>query len=374
MPVRVCHVITGLEMGGAESMLAKLCEALPRDRIESSVVALRGGGPLASRIRNAETHVDEIGLRPGRLPGPRSLLRVREAIRRSRADVVQGWMYHANLASTASRPGVPVIWNVRQTLYDMRRERRLTRLVIRASAWLSALPDAILYNSLVAARQHEAAGFRADRTTIVPNGFDVSRFAPSAQARDEVRSELGLAPSAPLVGLIARAHPMKDHEMFLDAATRIAETNPDVHFLLVGEGTESIGASISSMDLKRRVRALGARADIPRLTASLDVACSASAWGEGFPNVLGEALASGVPCVATDVGDSAEVIGGAGRVVPPRDPAAFAAAVSDLLSDAATRRRLGEAGRDRILNNYALGTIADRYADLYERVAASSSR
>ena len=375
MPVRVCHVITGLEMGGAETMLAKLCETLPPERVQSTVVALRSKGPLAMRIRGAGVRVAELGLRPGAVPGLGDARRLRRAVSETNAQVVQAWMYHANLGAIVIRPGVPVIWNVRQTLYDIKRERHLTRAVIRCSALLSAFPSAILYNSFVAARQHEAIGFDGSKSRVIPNGFDVTRFAPSATSRREVRLELGLPADAVLIGLVARAHPMKDHAMFLDAACRVAHAEKSVHFVLVGEGTERHAVlEANCPELIGRIHALGPREDIPRLTAALDIACSSSAWGEGFPNILGEALSSGVPCVATNVGDSAQIVGDSGEMVEPGNAKGFADGILRLIRDRDRRVRLGTAGRQRIIDHYSLHSVAARYTEVYEEVSARSPR
>lgn len=373
--LRVCHVITGLELGGAETMLAKLCEHVSRARIEQSVVALRGGGVLGARVREAGVPLHEGGMRAGRVPGPGDLRWLRRTLRGIAPRVVQGWMYHGNVAATITRPRrVPVLWNVRQTLYEPRRERPLTRATIHVSAWLSAMPRAIVYNSTLSAEQHEALGYRRDRRRIIPNGFDTRVFSPAAADRAGLRRELGVGADTLVVGLVARAHAMKDHPTFLDAARGVLASRPDVHFVLAGEGTEPegrIAALARDAGLQERVHLLGARHDMPRLTASLDVACSASAWGEGFPNVLGEAMACGVPCVTTNVGDSATVVGQGGLVVPPRDPRAMASAIIDLLEDGNRRAALGAAGRTRAVEAYSIESVAERYATMYENVAQS---
>lgn len=349
-------------------MLAKLCEAVPTDRVLSSVVSLRSHGPVADRIRSAGVPVTECGLRTNSLPTPGALRRVSQAIAGTRPQLVQGWMYHGNLAAFLRPLDTPVLWNIRQTLYDLDRERRLTRAVIRSSALASRFARAIVYNSVVSARQHAALGFRSDRNWIIPNGFDTRRFAPSAERRARMRAELALTADQPVVGLIARVHPMKDHAMFLRAATIIAAQIPDACFLLAGDGAtvEGLGNKVRGACLMDRVRLLGPRADVADVMAALDVACSTSAWGEGFPNVLGEALASGVPCVATEVGDSADVVGDGGLIVPPRDAMAFAQAVIAMLVDSARRARAAMEGRRRVLERFSIETVAGRYADLWE--------
>ena len=189
-------------------------------------------------------------------------------------------------------------------------------------------------------------GFDAAKLTVIPNGFDSSRFRPDPAARDEVRREIGVAPDAPLIGLVARYDPFKDHATFLRAAAALVRTRPDARFLLCGNrvdaGNAELVEQIASLGLAEHVRLLGPRRDVQRIYAALDVLAQSSI-SEAFPLVLGEAMASGVPCAATDVGDSALIVGDTGRIVPPRNPEALAGAWADLLADR-PRRAAGRSG------------------------------
>lgn len=333
-PPRVLHVITELGTGGAENMLFKLLQA-GEAQLVSRVVSLADGGSNRPRIEALGVVVDSLGIGRGRLPGLGVLLRLRRVVREFAPDVIQGWMYHGNLAAwLAARlaPGHPrLAWNIRQTLYDPAREPPLTRLVIRIGARLSPGVDAIVYNSELSARQHQAIGYAGGAATIIPNGFDLQAWASDSSLRSAVRTELGLAEDAILIGHVARYHPMKGHRCLLKAAASLAAGDARLHWLLVGRGvthdSEELAASLREHGLEGRVTLAGERADIPRIMCALDLLVSPSEWGEGFPNVLGEALAVGVPCVATDIGDSAQVVGDCGRVVAPGDAAALAAAI-----------------------------------------------
>jgi glycosyltransferase involved in cell wall biosynthesis len=268
-----------------------------------------------------------------------------------------------------------VVWNVRQSLADLTNERWLTRWVIRANAWLSARPSAIIYNSHTSARQHEAFGFAASLTRIIPNGFDTNLFHPDASARANVRRELGLGDDVVLIGLIGRYHPMKDHRMFLRAAALLAQGCPDVRFLLAGADVDAANPALATMiaesGIGDRVSLLGERDDTPRLNAALDIAGSASAWAEGFSNVVGEAMSCGVPCVVTDVGDSARIVGDTGIVVAPRDPQALANAWRRLISlGLEGRRALGARARQRVIDQFSLGAVVRQYEDLYDSLLA----
>jgi glycosyltransferase involved in cell wall biosynthesis len=379
-PIAVAHVITGLLVGGAETALARLLETLPRRQFPALVISLLPEGPVAARIRSAGCEVVSLGMRRG-MPTPGALLTLRRALRAFRPDVMQGWMYHGNLAAWIGAGflprGTPVAWNIRQTLYDLRHERPGTRLVIRAGALFSGRVAAIVYNSEVARAQHTAMGYRSSQGIVIPNGFDLEVFRPSPEARVSLREELGLPQSRLVVGLVNRYHPMKGHATFLQAARLVLDAGVEATFVCAGRdvtfANPELGSLVNRLGLGDHVRLLGERSDTPRLFAGFDVACMASAWGEGFPNVVGEAMACGTPCVATGVGDTATVIGDSGRIVPADDPGAVAAAINGLLRlDAEARGRLGSEARSRIGHQYALRTMSSRYADLYRSLAAGA--
>src|SRR5690606_25925134 len=219
--------------------------------------------------------------------------------------------------------------------------------------------------SHAARRLHVEQGYRDDRFLVIPNGFDMDRFRPSDDARRALREELGLPSDALLVGLVARWHPVKDHAGFLRAAGIVSRAHPDARYLLVGSDCDRSNAALAGLvdeiGLAGRVHLLGARDDIARVTAALDVAASSST-GEAFPNVLGEAMSCGVPCVTTDVGDSAHIVGDTGRVVPPRDPRALATALSELVGMSREQRvELGRRARERVRDNFELGRVVGLY-------------
>lgn len=374
--IRVAHVIPDLAIGGAETALVRLLEDLDRTRFAALVVTLRDGGALAERARGTGAGVVSLGMRT-RLPSPRTLLRLRSALRAFAPDVVQGWMYHGNLAAWTGvrlvHPRPALAWNVRQSLASLDHQPGATRLVIRANARLSSDADAIVNNSRASAAQHEALGFDPRRVEIVPNGFDTRQFRPDAEARAALRAQLGLAPEALLAGMVARLDPVKRHDLFLDAVACARRDGLDVHALLVGSGIVPENAPLADLvaraGLDGRAHLLGERADVARVLPALDVLVSAS-WTEGFPNAVGEALACGVPCVVTETGDCAAIVGDAGVVVPPGDGEALARALVGLLR-LPTRERtaMGERGRARVSADYTLAACTARYAALYARLA-----
>jgi glycosyltransferase involved in cell wall biosynthesis len=357
-------------------MLLKLVVCSKRDHLEHIVIGLGSDGPIGTRLRAAGIKVFVLNLRTGNRPSAISeLLRL---ARMCRPDVIQGWMYHGNLAASAMRMATsgrpPVVWGIRQTLYDYRYEKPWTARVIRIGAVLSRkLPDKIVYNSRLSAAQHAALGYDASRAVVIPNGFDLERYSPSTAARVELRAELGLDESTPIVGMLARFHPMKRHDMFLESVQRIRQQIPSAHFVLAGRGVDStnpgLAELVSKHGLGRFVSFLGERGDVARILAGIDILCLPSSWGEGFPNIVGEAMACGTACVVTDVGDSATIVGSTGEVVRRGDAKALAEATVRLLSEPASKRRdRGLAGRLRIKEHYSLASVVSDFEQLYQSV------
>jgi glycosyltransferase involved in cell wall biosynthesis len=373
--MRCLHVITGLGTGGAEMMLRKLVERTEGASLLNEVVSLTTVGPVGRQLEAQHVRVTALNMRPT-APSPFAIGRLVSLVRHARADVVQTWMYHANvLGSLAAAFGgrAPVVWNVRASTMEAGAEKWTTRALARASGYLAHRAcAAVVTNSAVAREVHRAMGFPDAHFRVIPNGFDTARFRPDADARRALRAELGLSSSAPLVGIVGRWHPAKGFATFLEAAGQLAAERTDVRFLLVGDGVTGENAELAALvarnGLASRVHCLGPRTDTPAVFAALDLYASASIY-EAFPNVLGEAMASAVPCVATHVGDSALVLGDTGRVVPARDAVAMAAAWRELLSlDPAERAALGARARRRIEEHYHIDAVAEQYVELYRGI------
>jgi glycosyltransferase involved in cell wall biosynthesis len=377
---RILHIINGLNVGGAEMMLYKLLATMDRTRFEPVVISLTGNGPLTGRIGDLGIPVHRIALGRGS-SAPAAAWRFGRAVRGAAADLIQGWQYHGSLAARLAQAllprRVPMLWNIRHSIADLRDEPRPLAALIRFGARCSHRAERIIYAARASALQHEALGYRADTRVVLPNGFDTERFVPSPEARLRLRHELGLAPSTVLIGALARYHPMKDHAGFLRAATLLLGTHPEVQFVLAGDRVDRDNAELAKLvgapPLAGRTHLLGRRDDAHQVLAALDILTSAAAYGEAFPNVLGEAMACGVPCVATDVGDSALVVGELGRVVPPRDPAALSEAWASLLQmSPEARAALGRQARRRIVEQYGLGTVVGRYEMLYDAIGTGA--
>lgn len=359
-------------------MLYKLLSART-GRVEHAVVSLGTAGALGPRIEALGVPVHSLGLNPS-LPNPWLLLRLRRLTQKLGANIVQGWMPHGNLMATMARSfrgkRLHLLWNIRMSLSDVHKEPWITAAAIRWGARLSVRASAIIYNSRTGAAQHEAIGYSPAKRVIIANGFDIDLFRPDARAGNEMRHELGIAENQVLIGLIARYHPMKDHAGFLKAAAQVARAYPSARFLLAGKGISTEQHALRQLmdkpELRDRVILLSERTDTPRVTAALDIACSASAWGEGFSNSIGEAMACGLPCVVTDIGDSGYLVGTTGACVPAGDPAKLAEALAELVrAGHEHRRKLGQAARERIEREFSLPVIVQHYEELYQAVLAN---
>ncbi|MEY6432696.1 glycosyltransferase [Thioalkalicoccus limnaeus] len=376
-PMRVLHLITALDTGGAQMMLYKLLSASDPNRVSARVISLVTGGDLAEPIRDLGWPVADLGLRRGR-PNPTALAGFIRRVRAWSPDLVQTWMYHADLVGALARPwlgAVPLLWNLRQSDLDPVTSKRTTRWTVRLCAALSrAAPSHILCCSEQTRRVHRALGYRADIMSVIPNGFDLDLFRPDPSARVRLRDELGLTPGTPLICGAARFDPQKDFRTLLVAMARLREQAPLLHLVLCGSQLEAtnplLAAWLAELRLADRTHLLGLRRDMPRILAGCDLLVSASAYGEGFPNIVGEAMACGIPCVVTDVGDSAAIVADTGAVVAPRDPAALAAAIGRLLAcGRPCLVELGARARQRVAEQFALPAIADQYTRLYESLA-----
>jgi len=371
---RVLHVISGLGSGGTEGVLARLVTADQAD-IVSGVVSLSGEGIHGSAIRTSGVPV-WVARMPQGIPTPGYRAALRRAVREFQPDVVSGWLYRGNVAAlAASRDAgnIPIVWNIRHSLHDWKRERWLFRLTVRANLWNIGRPALVVYNSYAARDQHREFGFLPREDFVVPNGFDLRRFRPDAEARRELRAQWGLQEDQIAVGLVARWHPVKNHGGFLQAASAALKTSPRTILILAGDGCDAdnveLAALIEKYGLRDNLRLLGRVDAVEKVTAALDLAVNAS-FGEAFSNAVGEALSCGVPCLATAVGDSRRVVGSNGWCVEPGTLAEGLAAALAAGRDGLAAKARG--ARERMEAEYRLDTMNARYAELFRTVKRRS--
>ena len=379
--IKIVHVINSFQFGGAEAMLCNLLLRTDRDRFEPSVVALIDDLSVAAPIIEAGIPLAVMGMRPG-IPDPRGVARLARHLRRVRPAIVQTWMDHSNLiGGLASRLATraPVVWGVHHSDHVRALTKCTTLITVGACARLSNyLPARIVFCSEHARTLYAQRGFAAAKMDVIPNGFDISRFRPDPAARAKIRRELNIDDTTPLIGLVARYDPFKDHVGFLHAAALLLKACPNARFLLCGSNVDrnnsALASLIDSLGLARHCHLLGPRRDVPSVMAALDILASSSI-SEAFPLTVGEAMACGVPCVATDVGDSAMMVGATGRIVPPRDPQAITDSWNEILAmSPGARHAMGAAARQRVCELFDLQAVTRRYESLYRSLVAGAQR
>lgn len=356
----VLHVISGLGLGGAERMLMEIAIGLQHRGVAQHVVSLRGRGQFADDLESAGVSVRAINIASA--PQALSALwQMRQIVHRLQPDIIQGWMYHGDLAAMAAhlvahgRSRRRLSWNIRASDLESTRHTKLIRICGLFSRW----PDVIVANSKAGEKFHTAHGYHPRLLVVIPNGIDTDKFRPDPIARAVLRAELGLGDQVVAVH-VARIDPMKDHAAFLEAMASV----PDTLGLLVGSGTENLVCPPN-------VRALGIRRDVERVYAAADLVVSSSAFGEGFSNVLAEGMSAGLVPVATDVGDAVRIVGPTGRVVAPRNPTALAAAIkAEATLSPDQRRGRGLQARARIVASFASAQAIEAYAGLYQAVCS----
>ncbi len=378
--MKIVHIISGLSTGGAEIMLFKFLSSCDSGHFNHTVVSLTDRGTIGDNLERIGIPVHTIDMRKGHFLSFFRVWPLIRMLRQLRPDIIQGWMYHGNIAASAVSMLIlrhtKVVWNIRHTVYDLKNEKKLTSLLIRLGSKPFLKANKVIYNSRVSLEQHEKYGYNTKNSVVLPNGFNCDLFKPNNAFSNRFRLAIGLGHTDFLIGIIARYHPMKDHATFLKAVEILKKKYPNVHFIMVGKGLDEnnkkIITQIQRAGLNACTHLLGERDNIPEIVAALDIVSLTSSWGEGFPNVIGEAMASCVPCVVTDVGDSAFIVGDTGIVVPPRDPVSLCKGWVSLIEMGEEKRKeLGAAARKRIMDYFSLPAITQQYEDLYRQVLNS---
>ncbi len=372
----ITHIITGLNTGGAETMLYWLLRNVDQQQFTSRVISLTENGPIGEKLKKLGIPIVVLGLnnKNSLWTGFSKLL---EELQINKPALIQTWMYHSDfLGGLAAKlvKGIRIVWGIHNSTLDQSNSKKSTRMVVRLNAFLSHfLPDRIVVCSRVSEKVHIQKGFDGNRMVYIPNGFDLTEYRADVRVRAEVRNELGIASMAMVVGMAARFDPQKDYGTFFLAANELLNRFPDLHFVLCGDGVSWENSDIVSMvdsTRKSQFHLLGRRNDMPRIYTSWDIAVLSSKYGEAFPLAIGEAMACEIPCVGTDVGDTSVLIGKTGFTVPPEAPILLADAVAKLISlPFAERSNLGKLAREHILSNYEISLITKKYQEVWKEVA-----
>lgn len=374
----IVHVITGLQRGGAEGALFRL---LAHEEAPSTVrvVSLMDGGVFKERLEARGIAVICLGMHAS-APSPIKWLKLFLLLRQWRPALVQTWMYHADLLGglAAAAAGIHVCWGLRHSDLSGQGNKASTLLVARACAFISRwVPARAISCSARAVEAHRSIGYSVP-FEVVPNGFEVNAWVPQPELRAVVRTQLGLEATDFVFGHAGRNHAQKDHSNLARAFSRVHAASPNARLVLCGTGLTAGDPYFESLPFTSAARvaliALGERDDLQRLWQAVDVFVLSSI-GEAFPNVVAEAMACGVMCVVTDVGDAAEIVGDTGTVVPPSDSCALASAMLEAVQmPEAERHRLGAAARTRVLDRFTMEQMAAGFHRVWNDVIAEETR
>lgn len=374
MKLKVTHVITGLQVGGAEMMLCRLLEHMDLSRFECSVICLGPRGPLAERVAAAGIPLTCLGL-----GGPHTLLRglrqLTKIFRATQPGAVHTWMYHADLLGglAARRAGVPVTWALHHS-HAAGGMKRMTKAIVKLNAWLSRrVPQRIVCCSESARTAHAGLGYDAGRMELIFNGADTQTFVPDASARSALRAELGIPAEAPVVGFVGRCVPVKDLPTFLAAAALVQQQRPDAHFILCGpdmeQAPENVKAAMAALPKPAQLHAVPFRRDVHRVYPAFDLFALTS-LSEACPMSIIEAMSCGVLCASTDAGDSAVLIGDRSVISPPGDAAHIARVWLERLSlPPDLRSAAQQSARQRVEHHFSMERCVNAYCSLYARLA-----
>lgn len=337
--MKILFITRCLDYGGAERQLVLLAKGLRERGHVPIVTVFYPEGPLLAKLKEAEVPVRPLD-KTGRWDILRFLLRLCRVLRQEKPDIIHGYLFLENILAVVLKPLVPsakIVWGVRNSAWDLNCYDWLFRLCFKVSCWMSRFPDAIIANSHVGREYHLSLGYPHKTMHVIPNGVDASRFCPDPEARLRVRTEWGIGGHEILIGIVGRLAPMKDHPTFLRSAALLRREHGDVRFVCVGDGPSGYRKMLQelaeTLGLTDCLMWIEAREDIPAVYNALDLIVSSSDHGEGTANVVAEAMACGVSCVVTDVGDAAWLVGETGEVVPPKNPLAMKQAMEKSLQE-----------------------------------------
>lgn len=363
--MRVLHLITSLDPpGGAENMLYKLLSC-QQGEIKHVVVTMKPKGVFATKISKLGVPVYSLEMY-GCINVLFGFKKCVQLLHKIKPDVVLSWMYHANLMAIIAKPffsKTKLIFNIRHSLSSLNNEKILTAIVIKLNAWFSFLTEAIINNSIQSIEQHNKIGFDRNKSKYIPNGFDLRLFKPNQALYSQFRQQNGFSPETKIIGNLARFHPMKNHPGLIKTFGLIkGHYSAPLKLVLAGKNVDYKNNQLANEIKKQKLGAdilLLGEVDSSKIMPALDLYLLTSSWGEGFPNVLGEAMACGVGCVVTKVGDSELIIDKYGGIVEKEDYQGLAEECLNRLCD----KKEFDASeiRAHIQNNYSIDKVCKQY-------------
>ncbi|MBI9043082.1 MAG: glycosyltransferase [Anaerolineaceae bacterium] len=371
--IRVAHIITDLDSGGAEWMLFRLLSKTNREEFDPIVISLAPIGIVGARIASLKIPLFTLDMKSG-LNVLFPIIKLIKILKQNNIQIIQTWLYHANLIGGLAgwfAGKIPVIWGIRSYILDPKITKKSTLIIFTLLRFLAKwIPVKAIACSNVSKKHHILLGYPEDKMLYIPNGFDIEHFKPCEKEKSPFRKELEIAESTFLIGFTARFDPYKAHDVFLKAANLVSKKYPQVLFVLCGTNmdweNEILVNWIKTNDLLEKVLLIGPRNDIPTVLAGFDLFVSSSRM-EAFSVSIGEAMATGLPCIVTNVGDSALIVGDVGIVVPPDDPEELAEAIVTMVGKPVQEReKIGLSSRKHIIMNFELSRIVEEYSNVYK--------
>lgn len=370
--IKVAFLIRSLDQGGAERQLATLIRRINKDRFEVTLITFYAGGQLGSQLAASKVRVLSLN-KTGRWDIFGFLWRLVRELKKLRPDIVHSYLVEPNLAAVFIKPffaSTKIVWGVRASNVDLARYDWFVRLNFRLQALVSGLADLIIFNSNAGRAHHLALGFPPQRSLVIHPGVDTDEFRPDHRSGIPIRKAWNIDDGTVLIGLVGRFDPMKDHQTFVKAAALLSGDVTDCCFVLVGDGPPdyqtNLRRAVAEHRLSDRVVWAGPRGDMPAVYNALEIACSSSV-SEGLPNAIAEAMACGLPCVVTDVGDSALLVGNTGIVVPPHNPEALAGGLKACIEN--LRAGLAPNPRQRIMTEFNVQRLVERTEAAFDSLA-----
>lgn len=373
---KILHIITGLNIGGAELMLLRLItHPILKEDFEFLVLSLSDLGPIADNLQKAGIQVKALNLNKS-FKDIFKLNKFFQILNTFKPEIIHCWMYHANLFGCFSKlffKKIPLLWSIHNTTFDFQTVKTTTVLISKISAFLSSLlPDQIICCAQSSIQSHSQDGYCQNKMLFIPNGTDTNLFKKNPLAKEKICAELNINSTELLIGLIARYDPQKDHKTFIEAAKQIIDKCKNSSkiipkFILCGKDINWFNKNLQQQigSYNRYFHLIGLRQDIPDILSSLDIYISSS-YREAFPLILGEAMACELPCIATDVGDSQLIINSCGWIISPQNPKLLANTVLEVLEkNQFELSQIGRKARERIIQEFSLENMAKLYKQLY---------
>ncbi|GHY57131.1 glycosyltransferase [Vibrio cholerae] len=370
---RIIHIITGLSDGGAEAVLYRLCHHDKEN--QHIVISLMDKGKYGPLLEDMGVQVYCLNMPAGKIRFS-ALIKLYKLIRQLKPDVVQTWMYHADLIGgvIARLAGVKnIVWGVHHTTLVKGESKRTTILIAKINALISSfIPRKIIYCAEKSRQVQESIGFSPKIGHVVPNGYNIDDFKPDLDAGMAFRQEVGLADEKFLIGHVGRYHPFKDYPTLVNAVSLLTKEKSALKVVMVGGDLTTDNTQLNQLIkdniCTERITLLGRRNDITAVMNGFDLFVLSSV-SEAFPNVLNEAMACGTPCITTDVGDAALIVGDTGWVVPPKDPQALAKAMFEAIEEKQDNPQAWQARkkacRERIVNNFSIEKMVEGYHQVW---------